>query len=304
MSVVAIVQARMGSTRLPGKVLMDLAGRPMLAHVIHRAAAIHGVDQVVVATTTAPQDQPILRQAPRWGAIPFAGSEADVLDRFYHAARSIQAAVIVRITADCPLLDPDVSSAVLAHFFRQEADYATNTQPPTFPDGLDTEVLSFAALERAWREAVLPSEREHVTPYLWKHPDRFRLANLAASVDHAALRWTVDEPQDLAFVRAIYARLYQSGRRPFGMADVLALLAREPALQHQNAGFARNAGYYRSVQHDHGAAAGLAGARHVGEPLAGLPYAAPAPHAAPPAGRGRAGHGPAAEASAGTGDRP
>ena len=249
-SAVAILQARTGSTRLPGKVLMDLAGEPLLVRVLERARAIPGLDRVVLATTIAERDRPLIDLARQRGLETFAGSEDDVLDRYYQAARQFQADVIVRLTADCPLLDPAVSALVLDRFRQSEVDYVSNTQPPTYPDGLDTEVFSFAALERAWREATLSSEREHVTPYIWKNPDNFRLASVIYQEDLSAMRWTVDEASDLEFVRAIYARLYRPDRPVFGLADVLAVLTDIP-LQTLNAGVARNAGYLKSLTQDH-----------------------------------------------------
>jgi len=247
--IAAIVQARMGSTRLPGKTLADIAGRPMLAWLVERARRIPGVERVIVATTERPADQAILRFAADHGVPAYAGSEDDVLDRFYQTARRHGIAVVVRVTPDCPLLDPAVSGAVLACFLegRGAIDYASNTQPPTFPDGLDTEVFSSAALERAWREARLTSEREHVTPYIWKQPDTFRVANVTHEPNLSALRWTVDTAADLEFVRAVYGRLAASAETA-GMDDVLGLLRRHPELAALNRGIARNEGYATSVR--------------------------------------------------------
>jgi glutamate-1-semialdehyde 2,1-aminomutase/spore coat polysaccharide biosynthesis protein SpsF len=256
--IAAIVQARMGSSRLPGKTLIDVAGRPLLGHLVDRARRIPGLDAVVIATTDRPADRVILQFAAAEGLPVYAGSEDDVLDRIHQAAQRFGVSVVVRVTPDCPLLDPAVAGLVLKRFLDAGGglDYASNTQPPTFPDGQDTEVFSAAALARAWREAKLPSEREHVTPYIWKHPDRFRLANVRHAEDLSALRWTVDEAADLAFVRAVYARL-GAGRR-FGMDEVLALLAREPALGEVNGARPRNEGYAQSLHAD-GTAAGRPG---------------------------------------------
>jgi spore coat polysaccharide biosynthesis protein SpsF (cytidylyltransferase family) len=256
--IAAIVQARMGSTRLPGKTLADIAGRPMLTWLVERAGRIPGVERVIVATTEKPADEAILRFAADHGLPAYAGSEDDVLDRIYQTARQHGVAVVVRVTPDCPLLDPAVSGAVLARFLegRGTLDYASNTQPPTFPDGLDTEVFSFAALARAWREATEPSDREHVTPYLWKRPGKFRVANVTHDPDLSALRWTVDTAADLEFVRAVYARL-GAGAATTGMADVLELLRRHPELAALNRGIARNEGYTASVR----AARALTGTR-------------------------------------------
>src|SRR5439155_1318355 len=165
------------------------------------------------------------------------------------AARGLGVSVVVRVTPDCPLLDPAVSGLVVDRFVeaRGAVDYASNTHPPTFPDGLDTEVFSFAALARTWREATAPSEREHVTAYIWKHPELFRLLNVARDPDLSDRRWTVDEPTDLEFARAVYDRLGET----FGVDDVLALLRRQPELEAINRGPARNEGYARSVRTDH-----------------------------------------------------
>ncbi|TMQ21281.1 MAG: aminotransferase class III-fold pyridoxal phosphate-dependent enzyme [Candidatus Rokuibacteriota bacterium] len=248
--IAAIVQARLGSTRLPGKTLMDVAGRPLLGHLVERTRRIPGLDAVVLATTGRPADRALADFAGAYGLPVYAGSEEDVLDRFYQAARRFGVSVVVRVTPDCPLLDPAVAGLVLRRFLDAagELDYASNTQPPTFPDGQDTEVFSAAALARAWREARLPSEREHVTPYIWKHPDRFRLANVRHAEDLSRMRWTVDEAADLEFVRRVFARL--GADRPFGMGEVLDLLRREPALLDINRSLTRNDGYARSVRAD------------------------------------------------------
>ena len=243
---VAIVQARLGSSRLPGKALLDIAGRPMLAHVLDRALAIAGIDGVVLATTLNPADDALVEFARRRSIPCTRGSEADVLDRFRQALTEHPADVIVRVTADCPLLDPRVSGLVLAEYRRRagDVDYVSNVHPPTYPDGLDTEVVSRQALERAWREATLPSDREHVTSYIWRNAGAFRLANVATEPSRGHLRWTVDEAADLEFVRAVYAKL--GGEAAFGMDAVLELLRAEPALADVNAGFTRNEGYKMS----------------------------------------------------------
>lgn len=245
--VVVIVQARVGSTRLPGKVLQEIDGKPMLFRVIERARTIPGATRAIVATTTEPRDAEILAMASALGVDAFAGSESDVLDRYYQAARRFGADVIVRVTADCPMLDPEVSGRVINRFLHGQFDYVTNCQPPTFPDGLDTEAVSFAALERAWRAAVLPSEREHVTPYIWKRPEKFRMATLVNDTDLSAYRWTVDDERDMAFVRMVYDRLVPVRGELFGMEDVLELLKREPELDTINSGTMRNEGYAKSL---------------------------------------------------------
>lgn len=250
MKVIAVLQARTGSSRLPGKVMADLAGKPLLARVIERTQAIPGIQEVVVATTQAERDRPILDLAKACHVKAFAGSEEDVLDRYYRAMQHFHGHIVVRLTADCPLLDPQVSARVLDRFLDGDVDYASNTLRPTFPDGLDTEIFSFPALERAWREARLVSEREHVTPYIWKNPLKFRLASITDDVDRSGLRWTVDEAQDLEFARAVYKHLYRDGEQPFGMDAVLALLENKPELKAMNAGFSRNEGYAKSLLED------------------------------------------------------
>lgn len=249
---IVVLQARLGSTRLPRKVLADLCGKPLLRRVIDRARAIPGIDEVVLATTELPADRQLVSLARQWNVPVYAGSPEDVLDRYYKTLRRFPAETIVRVTADCPLLDPSISGAVLSRFREGDVDYATNTNPPTYPDGLDTEVFAFATLERAWKEARLQSEREHVTPYIWKNPDRFRLANVVNDIDLSAYRWTVDEAADLDFVRRVYTRLLAEHGEERGMAGVLALLEREPDLVAVNAGITRDEGYARSLREDQG----------------------------------------------------
>ena len=235
----------MGSSRFPGKVLEDLAGRPMLWHVVNRVRNAKSVDRVVIATTDRAVDDPIARFCQQEGVGCFRGSEQDVLDRFYQAAKENHADVVVRITADCPLIDPSVIDKVLARFARGDCDYACNIIRYTYPDGLDTEVFSFAALERAWREAGKPSEREHVTPYL--RTDKFRTANVESEtpVSPDKYRWTVDHPADLEFVRKVYAAFSHDG--DFGFEEVFDLLKERPDLATIQAETITNEGYYKSL---------------------------------------------------------
>jgi spore coat polysaccharide biosynthesis protein SpsF len=222
----------MGSTRLPGKVLAGIEGRPMLEHVVQRARHIAGVSEVVVATTTSPRDEPVVTSCDRIGAPVFRGSENDVLDRYRRACQIFHADAVVRITSDCPLIDPGESGRVVNVFVGQAPDLAANDLIPSYPNGLGTEVMTAAALETAWRESKEPYERQHVAPYIYQHPNRFHLVNVAAPSDYSHLRWTVDTPQDLDFVRAVYARLGRNGI--FDWREVLDLLATEPALLELN----------------------------------------------------------------------
>lgn len=248
--IVGIIQARMGSTRLPGKALLDLAGAPFLARVIERMQYAETLDALVLATTTEPTDDPLVELAASLGVGVYRGSVDDVLGRFTQAARQAEAALIVRITADDPFKDPQVIDHAVRLWLQEPTlDYVSNTLEPTYPEGLDIEVFTRAALERAWREARLPSEREHVTPYIWKHPDRFRVRNFRFARDLSHLRWTVDYPEDLEFARAVYERLYRPGQ-VFLMEDILRLLEAEPELAQINAGFRRNEGYLKSLAED------------------------------------------------------
>lgn len=228
----------MSSTRLPGKVLKDIAGKPMLAWVVERARRAHTVSEVVIATTVEPSDDPIVSFCAQMGYACTRGSLEDVLDRYYQAARAYHADVVVRVTADCPLIDPAEIDHVVREYQRSGVDFAANRLPPpfgrTYPIGLDTEVCSFAALERAWRETKEPYQREHVMPYLYEQPGRFKVLRVDHDPDYGDLRWTVDTPQDLDLVRAIFERM--AGRVDFGWLDVLELFQREPELARLNAG--------------------------------------------------------------------
>jgi len=227
MKVVAIIQARMGSTRLPRKVLEDLAGEPMLARVVNRTRRTKTLDTVIVATTTQPDDAAIVSLCKERGCPFFRGSEDDALDRYYRAALAFKADVVVRITADCPLIEPEIIDRVISEFVSShlEVDYVSNSLVRTFPRGLDVEVMSFAALEKAWQEDCNPSWREHVTPYIWRQPEKFKILNVANDVDYSYMRWTVDTIEDLTFVRKIY-NYFQNDA--FTWREVLHLLEMHP----------------------------------------------------------------------------
>ena len=235
----------MGSSRLPGKTIADVAGRPLLLRVVERVQSAQRVDKVVVATTCQPSDDAITALCQQEEIHHFRGSENDVLDRFYRTAEAHRADTVVRITADCPLIDPSVIDKVIARFQVGDCDYVSNSLRYTYPDGLDTEVFSFAALERAWREARRPSEREHVTPYLRR--GKFRLANVEndSPVALGKHRWTVDYPDDLEFVRRVYEAF--SGHKHFGYQDIFHLLRERPELAAIQAETITNEGYYKSL---------------------------------------------------------
>lgn len=231
MRTVVVIQARMGSTRLPGKVLAEIGDRPMIAHVLARAGSIRGIDEVVVAIPDLPEDDELAATLDTLGARVVRGPSDDVLARYLRCVDLTAADAVVRITADCPLLSSRVSTDVLAAF-GTDADYASNTLERTYPRGLDTEVVRADALRAADAGGATAEEREHVTPYVWRRPDRFTLRSVRADVDRSDLRWTVDTPEDLAFVRAVHAEL---GRAEFDMPEILALLAERPELAALNA---------------------------------------------------------------------
>ena len=233
MITLAFVQARMGSTRCPGKVLESLAGRPAILRIVERLSRVPSLDGIAVLTSDAPGDDAIAEVCEVAGVNCLRGNEHDVLDRFHSAAERLSPDFIVRVTGDCPLVAPEVVGDLLTLYARRSgvayASVATGAVGPEaglrrFPDGLDAEMFSAGALEQAWREATDPLEREHVTPFLWRRPDRFPAATLECEEDHGSERWTIDYPADLELVRAIYEGLCE----PFGWRDVLALLRIEP----------------------------------------------------------------------------
>lgn len=239
--IVVIVQSRMGSTRLPGKVLMDLEGRPMLERQLERLARARTPHAVVVATTTDPRDQPIVDLAARLGALVTRGSEDDVLDRYRDAAREHAADVVVRVTADCPLIDPGVLDRCVATLLADPSlDYVSNTLVRTYPRGLDVEVLKRTVLEAAAAEAMEPADREHVTRFVWRRPERFRLGSVVDESDNSHLRWTVDTAEDLAVIRRIFADLLPRNPR-FNYVDALRHAREFPGAHTLNAHVAQKA---------------------------------------------------------------
>lgn len=233
--IVVLVQARLGSTRLPGKVLTEICGRTMVEWVTLRARRAALPDEVVVATTTRAEDEAVAAEAERLGLRAFRGDAEDVLDRFARAAAAVSADVVVRVTADCPFLDPDVLDKVVSAFMSSapSADLASNVVERTYPRGLDVEVVRTSALLVAAREARHPYQRSHVTPYLYEHPDRFRLVSVRGEEDFVAQRWTVDTPEDLRFARELCSRLPDPERATW--RDALAVLEDEPELRAINA---------------------------------------------------------------------
>ena len=248
---ICIIQARIGSSRLPGKILMKAGGRTLLENVLMRVGQAKKIDKIVVATTDQKGDDVTERLCKEIGIDCFRGSENDVLDRFYQAAIRFKADVIVRVTGDCPFHDPILIDNVINFYLENEDkyDYVSNVDPPTFPDGLDLWVFPFGTLERAWKEARLKSEREHVCPYIWKNPHLFRIGHFKSDVDYSHMRWTVDEENDLRFVKEIYKRLHKKGGT-FHMQDIISLLEEYPELMNINKEITRDEGLMKSLRED------------------------------------------------------
>ncbi|HEY9347380.1 MAG TPA: glycosyltransferase family protein, partial [Inquilinus sp.] len=237
------------SSRLPGKVMADLLGEPMLARQVERLRRCRTIDRLLLATSTDAADDALADLAARIGVDCFRGNLDDVLDRFHAAMAGRGADQIVRLTGDCPLIDAELIDRLVELHVAGGYDHSCNTLTPRWPDGLDAEVMRAEVLETAWREAVLPSEREHVTRFIYTRPERFRLGSLVGETDLSDQRWTVDTPEDLAMVRAVYAALYPANPA-FGTEDILAFLAAHPEIAALNRAHRRNEGLERSLARD------------------------------------------------------
>ena len=231
MKVVAIIQARMGSTRLPGKVMKEILGKPVILWDLDRISLSKLIDEIVVAVPYGKENDVIVDTIKEYNdkIVTTRGSEEDVLDRYYQAAVQTNADVVIRITSDCPLIDPVVIDHVIEQFLDNDCDYCSNSLTRTYPRGLDTEVFSFKALEEAYHEATKDYEREHVTPYIIENPDKFKLLNVANDIDLSHLRWTLDTKEDFEFISAVYERIFPK-KQLFLMDDVLELMDKEPEL--------------------------------------------------------------------------
>jgi len=245
----AIIQARMGSSRLPGKVLLKVMDKTILEYVVERVRKARNVGDLIIATTTKKDDLKIVNLAKKLGIKVFCGSEADVLERYYQAATLFKAKHIIRITSDCPLIDPGIIDNVIDSYFESEADYCTNSLSQTFPDGVDVELFSYGALKDAWENAKLLSEREHVTPYIKNNPDKFKIVSLKNSINLQDKRWTLDREEDFIFIRCILNKLYPKNP-DFGMNDIIEFLKKNPYLENINEGIIRNEGYLKSLSND------------------------------------------------------
>ncbi len=247
--ILAVLQARSSSSRLPGKVLKPILGKPMLERQIERILRASKIDKLVVATSDDSGDDVIAQMCQKIGVDCFRGSLDDVLDRFFQAARPHRPDHVVRLTGDCPLADPSVIDAAIQFAIEGKYDYASNTLQPTYPDGLDVEVCRFDKLEQVWRSATMKSQREHVTPYFYQNPHLFKLGSLTRQPDLSALRWTVDNADDFALITSVFESLYP-GNPAFGTNEVLAYLNSRPELSKLNSSYARNEGYQKSLSED------------------------------------------------------
>ena len=228
-SVLAILQARLSSSRLPGKVLKPILGKPMIQRQVDRLAVCKNISQLVVATSTDKSDDPLTDLCESIGVPCYRGPLEDVLGRYHETARYFDSEHILRLTADCPLADPEVIDDLVTLYFEGCYDYASNTIRRTYPKGIDAEIFRRIILERVNEEAMSPFDREHVTPYIYKFPDRSKLGNLRNSCDLSHHRWTVDWPEDLEFVREVYSALHMENPQ-FGMSDILALQTKRPEI--------------------------------------------------------------------------
>ena len=247
--IAGIIQARVSSTRLPGKVLKEVLGKQLLVHLLDRVGKSKRIDKIVIATSEEKSDDPIELIADKMGITCYRGSLIDVLARYYNAAVAVKADHIVRLTGDCPLIDPVIIDEVISFYLDGKYDYASNVVEPTFPDGEDVEVMSFASLEMSHNEARLPSHREHVTQYILSNREKFNIGSLKRGEDISSLRWTLDEPADYEFIKRVYEALYES-KPDFGLFEVMALLREKPELGRINAGIGRNEGLTKSIDAD------------------------------------------------------
>jgi len=249
--ITAIIQARMGSTRLPGKVMMCVNNRPLLDYMIERVNRCQAVDQVIIATTGSQRDTPIVDWCQEAQVGYYRGSEEDVLSRYYHCAVQYQASIVVRMTSDCPLIDPHVVDCVVENYLeRPEIEFVSNTVPLPclYPDGMDVEVFGIELLKKAYHEATLPSEREHVTFYMWK-TEKFRTFRLDPQQDLSQYRFTIDYPEDFEVIQAIFEHLYPSNLE-FSMDDLIHFMELNPKLKTLQQNIVRNAGWESSFERD------------------------------------------------------
>lgn len=238
----------MGSTRFPGKMMADLDGEPVIWHVLDRVKKAKLVDKVILATSKDNKNDILEKESKKNGVIVFRGSEEDVLDRFYQTAKKHNAKIIVRITGDCPLIDPEIIDETINFFKDNNCDYASNTNPPTYPDGMDVEVFSVNSLETAWKNAKLKSEREHVTLYIRNNEDNYKIENLENDQDLSHYRLTLDEKEDLIVIQKILKKL--KDKTNFGLSDIVKVIESNPEILEINKKYNRNEGLEKSLKED------------------------------------------------------
>jgi len=246
--ILAIVQARMNSTRLPGKVMKKILRKPLIGYLLERLGKSKKVNKIVIASSRKRNNDELCKYVKRLGLDVYRGEEDDVLDRYYQAASQFNPDAIVRISGDCPLIDYKVIDRVISYYLKGNFDYVSNVNPPTYPDGLDTEVFSFKALEEAWKNAKLKSEREHVTPYII-NSGKFKIGNVRAENDFSSKRWTVDNEEDFILISKIIENLYKENSY-FDMYDILKFENKNPELFEINKHIKRNEGLQKSLEND------------------------------------------------------
>lgn len=240
--IAAIIQARMSSTRFPKKVFTQICGKPLLWHIVNRLRFSKKIDNILIATSLNPKDEKIEDWALANGIACYRGDENNVLDRYYHAAKSINASIIARITSDDPFKDPVIIDNVINLLQENDLDFACNNNPPTFPEGLDTEIFTFSALEKAYKESMDSFEQEHVTQYFYRHKDIFRQQNYPHTENLSFLRWTIDTETDLAMAQVVYEKLFVEGKI-FLMEDILKLISKNPSIASINKDIERSTFY-------------------------------------------------------------
>ncbi|KKM95527.1 hypothetical protein LCGC14_1187280 [marine sediment metagenome] len=248
-NILIISQARMASSRLPGKVLRNVFGKPLLWYLMERLKLVKKVNRILIATGSPETNQPIIDFAKEQNIDYFIGNEDDVLDRYYQAAKHYKGNIIVRITSDCPLMDPDLIDQGLEMFLNGNYAYISNGHPPTYPDGFDIEIFSFKALETAWMEAKLPSEREHVTAYIWNHEEKFSIGNFENEINLSKYRLTIDTPEDFTLI-SIIIKYFHDKWIEFRLKDVMKFLNENPKLVELNAMYIYNESYLKSLEED------------------------------------------------------
>jgi len=248
--IIAILQARVGSTRLPGKVLKIIQNKTILELIIERVQQSTLVDKIVVATTDNKKDDEILEICEKLGIESFRGSEEDVLDRFYQCSVLHKPDLIIRLTSDCPLIDPYHIDRLIQYSLdhKNEFDYFSNCREPTLPDGLDVEVIPFETLERAWNEAKKPYEREHVSPYIYLNPNLFKIASYKNPDDYSHHRWTLDTSEDFEFIKSIYSHFVGKKQQFFYLDDIIEYLKQNPDIYSINAGYKRDEKFRKQLR--------------------------------------------------------